>query len=126
MLPTCFPDSPPRSPTFTQCDVRQSSFSKPALLLDLPTDHHTEAGLEWFLYRVSTVTGRHRILTQAPAAMVVHAALLVAGAGGVKKAVLVADSPRLEPGEMRCGTRSYACQVHTSYNSDIIIIITFI
>ena len=109
-------------PLFTQCNVRQSSFWKPTLLLDL----HTEAGLEWFLYRVSAVTGRLRILTQASAAMVVHAALLVAGAGGVEEAVLVADSPRLEPGEMRCGTHTYACQVHSNYNSDIIICITFI
>ena len=88
--------------------------------------HGSRLRLERFLYRVSAVTGRHRILTQAAAAMVVNAALLVAGAGGVEEAVLVADSPRLEPGEMRCGTHTYACQVHTNYNSDIIIIITFI
>ena len=58
--------------------------------------------------------------------MVVNAALLVAGAGGVEEAVLVADSPRLEPGEMRRGTHTYTCQVHANYNSDVIIIITFI
>ena len=67
------------------------------------------------MYRVSAVTGRLRILTQASAAMVVHAALLVAGAVGVGEAVLVAGSRHLGPGATRCGTHTYACQVHTGY-----------